>query len=229
MYKRQGKVLLNISISSLKRGETRSVTLDSIAIPVSNKKLYATLYDDSTDSNTTVNRLEITLFIENRLPIFFDLWPNRIPFLDGDPIIESQGILVSFPKLDGSQLDISIDGLLIEPDSTINIVSDRTHLLYRPKLIPGSHLLTASLSRSGTKLGSAEFSFYLDEVLTIRNDLVYPNPVKNLTNFTYFLSQDANVTTKIFTLSGATVKTLGPHKQSAGFQNIFWDSNRSIF
>ena len=140
-------------------------------------------------------------------------------------MVEGQGILVSFPKLDGSQIEVLIDGQLIDPDSTVNIISDRTHLLYQPNLIPGPHLLTASLSRDGKTFGSAEFSFYFDETLNIRNNLVYPNPVTDSTNFTYFLSQKANVTTKIYSLSGATIKTLGPYKQSAGFQNIFWDSN----
>lgn len=220
-----GQILRNVSIPSLKRGETRSVTLDSVAIPELNKKIYATLYDESTITGPTVNRLEITLFVENRLPLFFDLWPNAIPFLNGDPMVEGQGILVSFPKLDGSQIEVLIDGQLIDPDSTVNIISDRTHLLYQPNLIPGPHLLTASLSRDGKTFGSAEFSFYFDETLNIRNNLVYPNPVTDSTNFTYFLSQEANVTTKIYSLSGATIKTLGPYKQSAGFQNIFWDSN----
>ncbi|MAN22717.1 MAG: hypothetical protein CME10_00445 [Gemmatimonadetes bacterium] len=86
-------------------------------------------------------------------------------------------------------------------------------------------MLVAKLTKNNTVFGSKKISFYADARLRIRNALVYPNPVKNRTNFTYMLSQEAFVTTKIFSLSGTIVKTLGPYKQTAGFNNIQWDSD----
>ncbi|MEE3234919.1 MAG: C25 family cysteine peptidase [Candidatus Latescibacterota bacterium] len=219
-----GKVLRQVPVPSFRRGETRNVTLDSIGIPEQNMDLYAYLAGETIDGDPSDNRLKITLFIENRLPIFFKLWPNEVPFLHGDPLLKNQGLLVSSPELYGSQIEVSIDGQPIKPDSTFKTSSSRTYLLFRPSLKAGTHTLEANLTKDGTLFGNAKISFYADEMLNIRNTLVYPNPAKDSTNFTYVLSQEADVTTRIFSLSGATIKTLGPYTQTAGFNNILWDS-----
>ena len=219
-----GKVLRQVTVPSFRRGETRNVTLDSISIPEQNMDLYAYVAGETIDGDPSDNRLKITLFIENRLPILFELWPNKVPFLHGDPLLKNQGLLVSSPELNGSQIEVSIDDQLIKPDSTIKTSSSRTYLLFRPSLKTGTHTLEANLTKDGILFGSAKISFYADEMLSIRNSLVYPNPVKDSTYFTYVLSQEADVTTRIFSLSGATIKTLGPYTQTAGFNNIFWNS-----
>ena len=220
-----GEILRNISIRNFKRGETRNITVDSIIVSTNDMNLYADLRSETADADPSDNRQMFTLFVENRLPISFDLWPDRLPFLHGDPILRNQGILVSSTEIKGGHLEVFIDDNLIKPDSTIKSLSGQNYLLFRPELSTGIHVLVAKLTKNNTVFGSKKISFYADARLRIRNALVYPNPVKNRTNFTYMLSQEAFVTTKIFSLSGTIVKTLGPYKQTAGFNNIQWDSD----
>jgi len=58
--------------------------------------------------------------------------------------------------------------------------------------------------------------------LNIERFLIYPNPVKNSTNFTFMLSRNCEITVEIFTISG---KKIYSYKTSGrqGFNSIFWD------
>ncbi len=59
--------------------------------------------------------------------------------------------------------------------------------------------------------------------LRIDSCLVYPNPVENRAYFTFWLSQSALVTVKIFTITGRLIEVLGPVSCGFGYNQIEWD------
>uniref|UniRef100_A0A7C6EDH3 T9SS type A sorting domain-containing protein n=1 Tax=candidate division WOR-3 bacterium TaxID=2052148 RepID=A0A7C6EDH3_UNCW3 len=63
----------------------------------------------------------------------------------------------------------------------------------------------------------------LSEGLEITNALVYPNPVKTETYFTFTLSRDCYVQINIYTINGRPVKTIPERLCSRGYNQIKWD------
>ncbi|MDH5684344.1 MAG: T9SS type A sorting domain-containing protein, partial [candidate division WOR-3 bacterium] len=63
----------------------------------------------------------------------------------------------------------------------------------------------------------------LDEGLRITDALVYPNPVKSNTYFTFVLSKSAYVRINIYTINGRPVKSLPERFCSFGYNQIEWD------
>ena len=53
--------------------------------------------------------------------------------------------------------------------------------------------------------------------------LNYPNPFFGPTNFTFELTQPADVTIKIYTVAGRLIKVIDAGAVSAGFQQVPWD------
>ena len=109
------------------------------------------------------------------------------------------------------------------PDSLIDAYPAPSRLLFRPSLAPGAHQIEAQLVRNDQRLGSTNLSFYVDDALRVRNALLFPNPVSQETHFTYVLSHAAVVKIEIFSLSGHSVRRLGPFEQQAGFAQVRWD------
>jgi len=63
-----------------------------------------------------------------------------------------------------------------------------------------------------------------DEGLKISNALVYPNPVKTTTYFTFNLSKPAYIRINIYTINGRPVKSIPEKFCSFGYNQIEWDS-----
>ncbi|MEO0092890.1 MAG: C25 family cysteine peptidase [candidate division WOR-3 bacterium] len=59
--------------------------------------------------------------------------------------------------------------------------------------------------------------------LRILDALVYPNPVKTKTYFTFKLTKSAVVRVSVYTINGRLVKRLGPVLCSSGYNQIEWD------
>lgn len=53
----------------------------------------------------------------------------------------------------------------------------------------------------------------------------YPNPFNPITNISYELPYNANVTLKIYDIIGQEIATLVNKEQSAGIHNILWNAN----
>lgn len=64
--------------------------------------------------------------------------------------------------------------------------------------------------------------------LRIEQVLNYPNPMQNSTHFTFDLNQDAEITIKIFTVSGKLVRKLASLSGTAGFNMFLWDGTDEI-
>ncbi len=65
----------------------------------------------------------------------------------------------------------------------------------------------------------------LDEALKITNALVYPNPVKQKTHFTFTLTKSAYIKIDIYTINGRPVKTITDRYCNIGYNQIEWDGS----
>ncbi len=215
--------LRQIPLPVLQRGQTHTVAVDSLALPSRNVHLFAEVFSGQPDADPEDNRLPVILLIEGRLPVEIDLWPEGSPFISGDPLRSGQGLLVSAADLPNADIEVRIDGRVVMPDSTIDAYPAPSRLLFRPSLAPGAHQIEAQLVRNDQRLGSTNLSFYVDDALRVRNALLFPHPVYQETHFTYVLSHAALVEIEIFSLSGHSVRRLGPFEQQAGFAQVNWD------
>ncbi|MBD3378126.1 type IX secretion system sortase PorU [candidate division KSB1 bacterium] len=96
-----------------------------------------------------------------------------------------------------------------------------------PDLEQGTHTLQIKAWDNSNNSATLETTFTLvsDSIMTVRNLLNYPNPMNDQTQFTFELSQDAEVKVKIFTVSGRLVRELGPFYSTIGFNTLplRWD------
>jgi hypothetical protein len=63
----------------------------------------------------------------------------------------------------------------------------------------------------------------VDEALKITNALVYPNPVKQKTHFTFTLTKPAYIRINIYTINGRPVKTIPDRYCPIGYNQVEWD------
>jgi flagellar hook assembly protein FlgD len=78
---------------------------------------------------------------------------------------------------------------------------------------------------NNSAIAETRFTVVTERELQIRNLLNYPNPITETTSFTFELSQDAEVSLKIYSVSGRLLRKFETHMASIGF-NLFpvvWD------
>ena len=216
--------LVDLPLDRLGRGELREIVLDSLALPPADVSLYAQVVTPEPDAEPADNRREILLFGVRAL-VSFRLWPAGHPFLDGDPLLPDQALLIQVRGMAGDELVLRVDGNLVEADSVLG-TSPGEHInqvIYRPELSCGEHELQVSVLREHKEIASQKINFLLSAELAIVHPLLYPHPVRKHTSFTYLLSSDARVTIEIYSLSGRLIIRLSPRDQSAGFQQVQWD------
>ncbi len=91
----------------------------------------------------------------------------------------------------------------------------------------GEHIIQVKAWDNSNNSSIVETHFVVidDSELNVRNALNYPNPMTDESTFRYELSQDAQVSIKIFTVAGRLIKTFDPMPGRVGY-NIFpqsWD------
>jgi flagellar hook assembly protein FlgD len=65
--------------------------------------------------------------------------------------------------------------------------------------------------------------------LEIEQVINYPNPVRGEhTWFTFFLSKQAVVRIKIYTVSGRLIRTMGPDNWTPGLNQAYWDTRDEL-
>jgi len=95
-----------------------------------------------------------------------------------------------------------------------------------PELEAGEHScrLTAWDNANNFNIGEAYFTLTTTEDLELQRVVNYPNPFKEETDITFYLSQPAFVTVKIYTVRGLLIKEIRSQELlSPGFQYLHWD------
>lgn len=96
-----------------------------------------------------------------------------------------------------------------------------------PRLAPGEHRLRAKAWDSANNSSQKELAFEVSNAggLEITQLLCYPNPVADGCQFAYVLSEEAaDVSLKIFTVSGLEIMSMDNLPHSSGYQDgVHWD------
>ncbi|OQX82740.1 hypothetical protein B6D60_11655, partial [candidate division KSB1 bacterium 4484_87] len=91
----------------------------------------------------------------------------------------------------------------------------------------GVHCLKASVHNAGLFPNDryAEFNFQICSDLSLEKIVNFPNPMRDVTRFTYYLlnRSPAQVKIKIYTVSGRLIRTIRDAAGDVGYNETFWD------
>ncbi len=95
------------------------------------------------------------------------------------------------------------------------------------QLAPGRHKLSVKAWDNSNNSSFAEIDFVVvaETALTLRNLLTFPNPMSSNTQFTFEVSQDAEVTIQLYSVAGRLLRKFPAVSASVGF-NVYpevWD------
>ena len=218
-----GTVLSSRDLDTLGRGLV-VVTADTVPLPALGRRLLAAVTAAEADADPADNRREIPLLFEGRAPVEVRLWPAGRAFLDGDPLRPGQGLVVAAPPVREPRLVLALDGEPAEADSLLpDTAGYGLRILARPALTPGRHQLQARLFSGLEEVGLRTVEIRAVEGLAVSSALVHPHPVRDRADFTFVLSEPAEVTVDLYTLAGRQVRRLGPAAADAGFGRLPWD------
>jgi len=100
----------------------------------------------------------------------------------------------------------------------------RAEVTYRPQLRGGRHLVEFFARDASNNPAYYRAEVQVDTEFHLREVMNYPNPFRDETDFTYYLTQPAdNVTIKIFTLAGRLIAVLDNAPTAAGFNRLHWN------
>jgi len=100
----------------------------------------------------------------------------------------------------------------------------RAQVTYRPRLIGGEHMIEFVVRDASNNFTYYRAEVKVDTEFHLREVMNYPNPFREATEFTYYLTQPADeVRIKIFTLSGRLIATLDHAPANAGFNRVPWN------
>ena len=100
----------------------------------------------------------------------------------------------------------------------------RAEITYRPQLSGGKHLIEFFVRDASNNPAYYRAEVQVDTEFHLRDIMNYPNPFRDETDFTYYLTQPADeVTIKIFTLSGRLIAMIENAPANAGFNHAHWN------
>ena len=136
---------------------------------------------------------------------------------------------------DTSKVHLSLDGTRINYSGNennlkflpLNNLQDSTlkaQMQFTPQLRDGEHTLEVFVKDASNNSTYQRNEFKVVSELKIQNVLNYPNPFRDYTYFTYFLTQPADVVTiKIYTVAGKLIRKFDNGTTEAGFNKVFWN------
>ena len=131
------------------------------------------------------------------------------------------------PLADTAEVQILLDGRRIPHDELVLLPSSEKGVnrlvRFKPQLSNGEHVvdvLVSDLSANRTTL-TRHFRVFTD--LRLLNVMNYPNPFERETDFTFELTQPAEIRIKLFTVAGRLIRVLDAGWRSSGFQRVHWD------
>ncbi len=95
-----------------------------------------------------------------------------------------------------------------------------------PELTAGEHQVVVTAWDNANNSSTVESHFVLSETMQfeLKQVVNFPNPFRNETDFTFYLTQPGQVSIQIFTVRGLLVKEIESEIMlEAGFQRIYWD------
>jgi hypothetical protein len=121
--------------------------------------------------------------------------------------------------LDGIRMSYNRNEVRLEPASAEALA----RIELTPQLESGYHTLEVLFSDESRNQSYSRIDFQVSTELELSNPLNVPNPFAEDTEFTFNLTQPADVVLRVFTLAGRRIRELHPGYLTAGFQSIPWD------
>lgn len=93
-------------------------------------------------------------------------------------------------------------------------------------LTEGNHTLQLIVfdNLNNPTISEVEFNSQKSGKVAIKNLLPYPNPIEDDGYFTFVLTESADITVSIYTITGKKIRTLKMNSCEAGYNQIYWDS-----
>ncbi|HPR88678.1 MAG TPA: FlgD immunoglobulin-like domain containing protein, partial [bacterium] len=139
--------------------------------------------------------------------------------IDDSPLALSDTLRVNL-LLDGERVPFSTPmlQLLPPPDTTAAAL-----LKFMPQLHDGEHRLEILFADGSGNLAATAVEFGVAATIRLERVMNYPNPLRESTDFTFELTQAAEVRIRIYTVNGRLIRTLEGGTLGAGFNRLFWD------
>ncbi|KAA3662379.1 MAG: T9SS C-terminal target domain-containing protein [Calditrichaeota bacterium] len=202
-------------------------------------KLVADVNDEIPESHEQNNGYEFVVFAKRD-----DAPPTLDVLVDGNEVLEDDYVALN-PRIvcnvfdespgaiqDTSHFIIQLDGQRVyfsdvQSELSFALVGDgmqRAKLVYEPELSPGKHVFAVQVTDAFGYRNEVIQRLNVAENFAIYNVLNYPNPFRAETNFTFYLTRQAqSVHIKIFTISGKLIQVLDLYTPEIGFNRIYWD------
>ncbi len=167
------------------------------------------------------------------------LWLDSRSFLSGDYVSTSPQLIAEIEDSNGINilgsaghrilvlLDEEVDPIDVTDGFTYYTGSYTTGELQfqLPILEEGYHFLRLIVfdNFNNPTVAETEFRVRSSGSLTIEQMLVYPNPVSKDGYFTFVITEDAEITVSIYTITGRKIRTLPKTQCSSGYNQLYWD------
>jgi hypothetical protein len=167
------------------------------------------------------------------------LWLDSRSFLSGDYVSTSPLLIAEIEDSNGINILGSaghrILVLLDEESDPIDVTDNFIYytgsyttgeLQYPlPDLQEGFHYLRLIVfdNFNNPTVAETEFKVRSSGSLSIEQMLVYPNPINTDGYFTFIITESAEVTISIFTITGRKIRTLKKVHCDSGYNQIYWD------
>ena len=219
----QGKVLATHTITEYPDlGTIAVIQLKNLPLPVPGEKRFVRLTSDQPDADPRDNIREVILPWADVATPLVTVAPSGRPFADGDFLSSNESLWIQIHS-GPETVELLLDGVVVEPDSVRDAADNGKRFLIRPASTFGRHELLIKVADRSGKQREWHIAFQVRAKLAIARALVYPHPVRDTTDFTFSLSQDATVTVDVFSLSGRLVRRLSARDCMAGFCSVFWN------
>jgi len=200
---------------------------------------------DSTDAAGLVDSLavsdSIVALADSVGPTIEYTFPGRANFVSGDFVTRGDILEITLSDSSGINLTASLGhGITLELDGrSENVINLTDRFEYNQDdctsgmldysvedLEPGRHIFKIKAWDNANNSATVEFTAVVitDEKLAIKELLNYPNPMKDSTRFSAYLSHPVErFLLEIFTLSGRKIKSFGPYYPEPGYyDDIVW-------
>ncbi|MDY6915517.1 MAG: C25 family cysteine peptidase [Candidatus Cloacimonadota bacterium] len=244
-YLRKGNKIYNANIS-VAQGNFEGQFIVPVGIDGGDMGQLAVYYADEINNKEYISYYRPLILnqeaidVENQEPPEINLWLDSKKFASGDyvstnPLLlahiqDENGINISgapgrriLALLDGSDdpndlIDVT-SGFIYNTDSyTEGELSWQLH-----DLEEGRHTLQLIVYDNFGNSALEEVGFFAQNAkhLTIRDMLVYPNPVKKDAHFTFVVTEDSEVKLSIYTITGRKIYTIS-RSVTKGYNQIYW-------
>ncbi|HCX73296.1 MAG TPA: hypothetical protein DHM37_06220 [Candidatus Cloacimonas sp.] len=245
-YLRKGNSIYNANIS-VEQGEFSGEFIVPVGANDGDMGLVAAYYADEVNHRDYVSYYNSLNFKpqsvhgESENPPQIQLWLDSKKFASGD-YVSTNPILIAHIQ-DENGINISgapgrkILALLDRSDNPENLFDVTPGFIYATDshtegelswqlydLEPGKHTLQLLVydNFGNSSLAEAEFFAQESNKITIRDMLVYPNPIKKDGYFTFVVTEDSDIKISIYTITGKKIKTITSSVQK-GYNQIYWN------